>query len=600
MSLIADSCDPTHVLITKRLTFDSSWEEAVLPLGSLDSNGRDTTVADILTTAMFTSDGGYSWHDCPLPSIDSLSYTPLVASRHAVYAQTYRNGIVRTMDFGQSWKEIGGPSNGVSNARGVDWGFAATGMLCTINDNIVIAVDTNGNVWRTMNGGGDSIPSAMLDSNMLFASPSSLFVGDTSSPCKVATETVNIAGVCGHQNILGVTVVGHDSSNYLLQHTPATPTPSLDSIVVSLLADSDRDYHASLVLKLDDGTERTIILGGHGEPMPTAANGAYTFERTSLFSSDSGCTANAVDHIARHCGTANLVSATVAGPDSLHYSLIHAPGAPTPDLDSLVVTFSGDSGRAYAASLILKFDDGSTKTLTLGGFGGTTASLSTENIHNDTIGGTAYIPIIVNRTGNLGGGSLVLSYDPAGWAVYDGTYDKSGAKLDATITIPGSARINIPATDLAVPGDSIVGYALFTLYPTTDSCTTVTIGSPNFVFASPQCSQLQDSFAVATICAGTSCTSPILSSFLRNGRVPVLTVAPNPAMGNVSLYTTVDLGEVTVEVLGADGILHSSELVELLKTQPIQLNVHSLPSGAYFVQVSTAGYSRTLKVVKEE
>ncbi len=69
-----------------------------------------------------------------------------VTTRNAVYMQTFDSTILRSTDEGTTWKPIGGPNN-----------YHDTRMLCAIDDNLLLASDFNGNIWRTDNSGGDSV-----------------------------------------------------------------------------------------------------------------------------------------------------------------------------------------------------------------------------------------------------------------------------------------------------------------------------------------------------------------------------------------------------------------------------------------------------------
>jgi photosystem II stability/assembly factor-like uncharacterized protein len=79
----------------------------------------------------------------------------LSQSQNAIFCQMYDNpptilnsGIQRSTDGGSNWLNIHGPGNG-----------SYTQTVCAINNNIIIAVDENGDVWRTDNCGGDPLDS---------------------------------------------------------------------------------------------------------------------------------------------------------------------------------------------------------------------------------------------------------------------------------------------------------------------------------------------------------------------------------------------------------------------------------------------------------
>ncbi|HET9135652.1 MAG TPA: T9SS type A sorting domain-containing protein [Candidatus Kapabacteria bacterium] len=77
------------------------------------------------------------------------SYTPqyysgsISVATCAIYSQSLSNGVLRSTDKGVTWQSIGGPNN-----------FIDTRLVCAIDNNIVIAADGTGNIWRTINSGG--------------------------------------------------------------------------------------------------------------------------------------------------------------------------------------------------------------------------------------------------------------------------------------------------------------------------------------------------------------------------------------------------------------------------------------------------------------
>ncbi len=92
-----------------------------------------------------TSDMGLTWKsvfDAPLPYLcGSISI-----ARNAIYLQTVSDGIIRSVDQGQTWESIGGPS-GLNDSR----------LVIALNENEVVAIDKDGSVWITYNSGGSPV-----------------------------------------------------------------------------------------------------------------------------------------------------------------------------------------------------------------------------------------------------------------------------------------------------------------------------------------------------------------------------------------------------------------------------------------------------------
>ena len=98
-----------------------------------------------------STDKGQSWGMVQSKSIQASKgkfyyVGSIVTSRNAVFVQTHENGIERSIDNGITFTSIGGPS--IS---------ADTRFVAALNENIVFAVDSNGSMWATFNGGGDSV-----------------------------------------------------------------------------------------------------------------------------------------------------------------------------------------------------------------------------------------------------------------------------------------------------------------------------------------------------------------------------------------------------------------------------------------------------------
>ncbi|MEP7234943.1 MAG: hypothetical protein ABI778_06575, partial [Ignavibacteriota bacterium] len=90
-----------------------------------------------------SSDGANSFTTV-LPRTDFGFYTGcLVTSKHAAFCAT-KDGVLRSTDKGTTWINIGGPGGNFIDVR----------SIAAINDSLLFAVDPNGTVWMTPNGGG--------------------------------------------------------------------------------------------------------------------------------------------------------------------------------------------------------------------------------------------------------------------------------------------------------------------------------------------------------------------------------------------------------------------------------------------------------------
>ncbi len=171
-------------------------------------------------------------------------------SGHTQYAGTNSNGILRSTDQGITWKNIGGPNN-VHDCR----------CLCAVNDNIIFALDSEGNIWATFNSGGDSILESSFPSTFS-ASPLALFATDTIS-CDSLTRSVSFQSAgCPLPYVFSTTVIGSDSASFLTSNLNA------DSILVTLYGMKQGAKQAKLVILLNNGASDTVSLAGYVNIIP--------------------------------------------------------------------------------------------------------------------------------------------------------------------------------------------------------------------------------------------------------------------------------------------------------------------------------------------
>jgi photosystem II stability/assembly factor-like uncharacterized protein len=154
---IANSCKSTDRGITWSIGGELGYDNFSMDIDSCDSKvlyvaNEEWFVQKQKESHLYVSkDAGTSWtatSHYPIPFFSGC----FASSTHAQYAGTVANGVFRSSDHGQTWTTIGGPNSAIDSRN-----------LCAISDNLIIAVDTFGNVWKTTNSGGDSLR---------FASPS--------------------------------------------------------------------------------------------------------------------------------------------------------------------------------------------------------------------------------------------------------------------------------------------------------------------------------------------------------------------------------------------------------------------------------------------
>ncbi len=190
-----------------------------------------------------TTNAGSMWQTVSSQPLDyyngSLASTPNV-----LYAGTVNGsgaGVDRSTDSGLTWKNIGGP-NEVYDTR----------SIAAINDNIVLVLDENGSVWRTLNSGGFPLqfPSGFS------ASPAALFAGDTVSCDSLTRSVVFTTRGCSPLSVTAANITGTDAANYRVVSL------TKDSVLVTMQGLTLGSQQAELVLQLSNGSSDTVALTG--------------------------------------------------------------------------------------------------------------------------------------------------------------------------------------------------------------------------------------------------------------------------------------------------------------------------------------------------
>ncbi len=222
-SFATDSCDPNRIYL--------SHDDVQIP-------------TDPFSKILLTTDLGNTWQ-AMVKNVKPFFSGSVAAGREAVYCPTVANGIFRSTDRGLTWTSIGGPSITFD-----------TRLIAAIDDNIIVAVDSEGNIWRTNNSGGDSVK-LMPGLGTLTFSTNSLFSTDTLScgDSAIAFITTQSSG-CVLPFVARATIVGTDSANYQVAFV------GLDSIAVIFKPQESGQFQSILVLTLGDGTMDTVALGG--------------------------------------------------------------------------------------------------------------------------------------------------------------------------------------------------------------------------------------------------------------------------------------------------------------------------------------------------
>jgi hypothetical protein len=101
----------------------------------------------------------------------------------------------------------------------------------------------------------------------------------------------------------------------------------------------------------------------------------------------------------------------------------------------------------------------------------------------------------------------------------------------------------------------------------------------------------------ATICSKIGCGTTTLTDFLRYGKVPTLSLVPNPASSVTTVQSNVDLGQVQIELYDVLGTVKAQKTAELGPADPAEINTSSLPAGLYSVRILYGGSASSVRLM---
>jgi hypothetical protein len=217
--------------------------------------------------------------------------------------------------------------------------------------------------------------------------------------------------------------------------------------------------------------------------------------------------------------------------------------------------------------------------------------LQTQNATVDTLGAPAAIPILLNGLLQAENITLVLHYDTV--LNYNGSASAAGAKLDmAGEQWKGRSKLSIPGAI----SNTLLGYAHFDVFNDSVPVQHVTFDSVTVLTASKPCLYILPVSVTSEITSISGCGVLTISRFLHHNQMPDLSIMPNPATGDASIISTMNLGEVSVTLYDMLGAERSTQVLTLQKNSPAKI-ILSVPNGMYDVRVKSPSRIYDLRVV---
>ncbi len=289
-----------------------------------------------------STDGGQTWQVTDSHTKPYLSGSMCTTTDGIFLGTRDGSGVHRSMDRGLTWKAIGGPSLAPD-----------TRNIATITDNIILATDTAGNIWRTTNGGGDSVQSE--PSGTLKLMPTQLFSADTLECDSVVRGVQIIRGCPSAPFLIAAVLAGPDSASYQIDSIGS------DSITLTLFPQKTGTQNAWLLGQLDNGTNDTVFLSG----FVAQTSGTFSIAPLSLFMSDTlhcDSITSSVHLTSSGCRPPVPTQITISGPDANSFHIVDSTG------DSISVIWTAQTAGAQNAWLLFPLNNGTTDSVALGGF----------------------------------------------------------------------------------------------------------------------------------------------------------------------------------------------------------------------------------------
>ena len=221
--------------------------------------------------------------------------------------------------------------------------------------------------------------------------------------------------------------------------------------------------------------------------------------------------------------------------------------------------------------------------------------VTSADVRNDTIGGTALVPLNFHRSGALSGLDLVLHYDWFMGLRYLGTFLTNGKQIDvAGKQTKGRSQLHLDAADLPAGGSDLIGYARFSLYFGEGGCANAWFDSLTFTTPPGACFRYSMDSAHSHVCSNQSLAGVTEASERTGG----FTLSPNPTTSTAMLRSLSFNGAIVIRTINEVGVVVQESHQRIDPKSPVQLSLEQLPAGEYFIELQTGSTRETLRLLR--
>lgn len=519
-------------------------------------------------TLEISHDGGSSWKTIRLPNDAFLKDMRVYEPGHVIgfiefaYAKGNSSAVMESTDFGETWTIRSGRIDPDSHSFEV--------LRC--DHSIVIGINEEGGNYTNMDGTGEIFRST--DGGNSFTTVLTRTQGTLRGSVVATRGMVYTASYSGQML--------ESSDEGVSWQTTSSPTLPIDSHGLIAIDDTTllaTDQYGTIYRRVD--TRGAIVQTNAADPGITPTIASFDKPLTPCSAPDS-----LLINITKSCATADVRSIDlVAGPsDAASFSASRSG-------DRILIVFTPSEPGTPKAILKLTLTNGKTISIPI------TATVHESvkpqffiaDLQTDTIGATVYLPIRIRTEFDLADLSFSVNYDTTDLQYVGATFDTLPTDLTERSTL---AHSRIHLSNVGTDTANVIWIA-FRYFPT-QQCTSITIDSMSYsALVSGVCAF--DTAMTATICAPPDCNQSWLSHYVRYGQLTFADVHFTSAERILSIRSNVDIPDATISVVNSSGSIIYRTSRDLRSGSTERLQLTTLPSGAYTVQIISGAHYQTFR-----